>query len=144
MVLAILPRGKLNGCCRALVVVIVAMVVARGCRMYVVCGCLQRTAAAGVTWQLSMRVWDCVEGWRSRHWHHGTTWLAVDRGGLLGLAGLFSAVHRRKTAQVTTLLASMSAEAACTGGATRCCYRLECLVGIMGIGVTLLIILTAI
>jgi hypothetical protein len=55
MVLAIPPRGKLNGCCRAFVVVFIAMVVAGGCRMSIVCGCLQQTAAAGVAWQLSMR-----------------------------------------------------------------------------------------
>jgi hypothetical protein len=31
------------------------MVAARGCRMFVGCDCLQRTAAAGVAWQWSVR-----------------------------------------------------------------------------------------
>ena len=31
------------------------MVAARGCRMFIGCDCLQRTAAAGVAWQLSVR-----------------------------------------------------------------------------------------
>jgi hypothetical protein len=54
-VVAIPPRGKLNGCCRALVVAFIAMVVAGGCRMFVVCGCLQRTVMSGVALQLSVR-----------------------------------------------------------------------------------------
>jgi hypothetical protein len=36
------------------VVVIVVMVVARGYRLFVGFGCLQRTAVAGVAWQLSV------------------------------------------------------------------------------------------
>ena len=38
------------------------------------------------------------------------------------LLGNSCAVHRRKTAQATTCLAGVVAEAVCTGGATRC-YR---------------------
>ena len=48
------PLDKLNGCCRAYVVVFAAMVAVEGCRMIVDCGCLQRTAAAGVAWQRSV------------------------------------------------------------------------------------------
>ena len=53
--LAIPPRGKLNGCCRTLVVAFAALVVVGGCHMFVGFGCLQRTAAADVVWQLSVR-----------------------------------------------------------------------------------------
>jgi hypothetical protein len=49
------PRGKLNGCCPALGVAFAAMEVAGGCCMFVGCGCLQRTAAAGVAWHLSVQ-----------------------------------------------------------------------------------------
>ena len=49
------PLDKLNGCCRAYVVVFAAMVAVGGCRMIVDCGCLQRTAAAGVAWQPLVR-----------------------------------------------------------------------------------------
>ena len=49
-----LPICKLNGCCRALVVAFVALVVVGGCHMFVGWGCLQWTAAADVVWQLSV------------------------------------------------------------------------------------------
>ena len=49
------PLDKLNGCCRAYVVVFAAMVAVGSCRMIVDCGCLLWTAAAGVAWQPSVR-----------------------------------------------------------------------------------------
>ena len=48
-------------------------------------------------------VWDDVKGRRLRHRHQGMTWLAADRGGLFSLAELSGALHRRKTAQATSL-----------------------------------------
>ena len=54
MELATPLRGKLNGCCRALVA-FAALMAAGGWRMFVRCGCLQQTMAAGIAWQLSVR-----------------------------------------------------------------------------------------
>jgi len=70
-----LNSGKLNGCCRALVAAFAAVAAVGGCRMFVGCGCLQRTAAAGVAWQLS--VW---RGTASKDGACGT--------GILGRLGL--------------------------------------------------------
>ena len=101
-VLVIPLRGKLNGCCQALVVVFAAVVVTGVCRMFVGCGCLQRTMVAVVAWQQSLRRGAASKDGTLRHRHRGTTWLAADRGGLLSLVGLSDAVHHRKTAQATS------------------------------------------
>jgi hypothetical protein len=67
----------------------VVLVAAGGCRIVAGCGCLQRTAAAALLGNGQCGVGLCL-----LHWHHGTTWLAADHGGLLSLARLSGAVHR--------------------------------------------------
>ena len=47
--------------------------------------------------------WDDVKGLRLRQRHQGTTWLVADRGVSFSLAELSGALHRRKTAQATSL-----------------------------------------
>ena len=69
-------------------------------------GCLQRTAAVGIAWQLSVR-----HGTASEDGACGTIivgrlglqWTVADWSGLLGNSGV---VHRRKMAQVTSLVCS--------------------------------------
>lgn len=48
-------NGELEGGCRAQATVTEIMLAVGGCRMDVGVGCLQRTAAVGVAWQLSTR-----------------------------------------------------------------------------------------
>ena len=99
---AISPLVKLNGCCSAHVEVFAAMMVVESCRMIVDYVCLQETAAAGISWQLTASAaWDYIVRRRLRH--HGATWLAADCGGLSSLAGLSGAVYLWKMAQVTSL-----------------------------------------
>ena len=70
------PLDKLNECCRAYVVVFVAMVAVGGCRMIVDCACLQRTAAAGVAWQPSV--------WRGTASKDGACGIGIGIVGRLG------------------------------------------------------------
>ena len=87
------------------------MLEVRGCRMGIGFGYLQRTAAAGIAWQSSVRRGTasknstCSSNVMGQLGLHLTT---ASRSALLGDSGV---VHRRKTAQVTIWLASVAAAA---------------------------------
>ena len=61
------------------------MLEARGCRMSVGFGLLAADRGGWHCLAVSA-AWDCVEGRRLRHQHHGTTWLAADYGGSFSFA----------------------------------------------------------
>jgi hypothetical protein len=81
-----LQSGELEGGCRAHAAVIKILLAAGGHHMDVSFGCLQRTAAAGVARQLSVRRGTTSEGGTCSTNIVGAAWLAADCGGLLSLA----------------------------------------------------------
>jgi len=111
----------LDGGCRALVEAANIMPATRGLRMGVGFGFLQRIAAAGVAWQLSVRRRTASEDGACSNDTKGRLGLQRTAAGCSASLGGSGVVHRRKTAQTTTWLAGMMAEAVCAGGATRCC-----------------------
>jgi len=113
--------GWLNRGCRALIAAAKIVPAARGLHKGVGFGYLQRTALAGVAWQLL--VWcrtSSEDGARSND-TMGRLGLQRTAAGCSALLGNSGVVHRQKTAQTTTWLAGMMAEGVCAGGATRCC-----------------------
>ena len=138
--------GKLKGGCRILRrrpksywrpgVVVCALVL----------GCLQRTAAAGIAWQSSVR-----RGTASKDGACGTNvmgqlGLQQTTAGRSALLGDSSVVHHRKMAQAITWLASMAAEAiawVAQRDAVVRRARFDCLMGIFKHGATPFIALMA-
>jgi len=82
----------------------------RGCRMDVRSGCLQRTAAVDIAWQLSVRRGTASEGGACGTIIVGRLGLQRTAAGCSALLGNSGVVHRRKMAQATTWLASMVAK----------------------------------
>ena len=123
------------------------MLVATGRHMDVGFGCLQRTAAAGVAWQLSVRRGTASEGGACSTNIVGRLGLQRTAAGCSALLGDSGVVHRRMTAQATTWLASMATVAATWVAQRDVVARrawFGCLMGILEYGATLLIILTTI
>jgi hypothetical protein len=113
--------GRLEGGCRAHVVVTNVLPAASGRRMGVGFGCLQRTAAAGVAWKLLVRCGTASEDSACSNDIMGELGLQRTTAGCSASFDNSGAIHRRKTSQTTTWLDSMTAEVVCVGGATRCC-----------------------
>ena len=87
------------------------MPAARGLRMGVGFGCLQRIAAAGIAWQLSVRRGTASEDGACSNDTMGRLGLQRTTAGCSASLGDSDAVHHWKTAQATTWLAGMMAEA---------------------------------
>ena len=108
-------------------------------------GCLQRTAAVDIAWQLSVRRGRASEGGACGTIIVGQLGLQQTAAGCSALLGNSGVVHHRKMAQVTTWLASMVAEAIvwvaqCVAVVRRA--RFGCLMGILEHEATLFIIPT--
>ena len=97
------------------------MPAARGLRMGVGFGCLQRIAVVGIAWQLSVRRGTASEDSSCSNDTKGRLGLQRTAAGCSASLGDSGAIHRRKTARTTTCFAGMMAATVCAGGATRCC-----------------------
>ena len=133
--------GELKGGCRA------HAVAAGGCHLDVGFGRLQRAATAGVASQLSVWCGTTSVGGACSTNIKGLLGLQRTAAGCSTLFDDSGVVHRRKTAQVTTWLASVVA-AAIAWVAQRDVVvrraRFGCLTGILQHGAILFIILTVI
>ena len=119
----------------------------RGRHMDVGLVCLQRTAAAGVAWQLSVQCGTASEGGTCSTNIVGRPGFQRTAAGCSALLGDSGVVHRRKTAQATTRSASMVVVAVAwvvQRDAVARRMRFGGLRGILEHGATLLIILTTI
>jgi len=112
--------------------------------MVVGSGCLQRTTAAGVVWQLSVRRGTASEDGACSTFMVGRLGLQRTAAGCLVLLSDSGVVHRRKTAQATTWFASLVAVAVlwvAQRDAVVRRARFGCLMGILEHRATLFIIL---